>query len=1307
MFKIRKIVGSILVCILIFTFSLSINNIGVFAQTATRNFPFTEDTYAYHNPANLDTNYGSAATIDLRNGTESGTAYNRSGFVKVNFSSLNVTSISNAKLNFYVSGYSGYTGYIYAYQLNDDSWSQGTLTWNNKPTGGSYMANTAVNATGWYSIDVTSYIQGKMSNKLASFVLANASDVGVYQISSSEASSNQPYISMTYNATDAVMVADAKSNLHISYNGFDPSITLPTNDSNGATISWTSSDPNTINAATGAVTRHFGSDEQVTLTATIQYGSANDTAVFTVTVRKLASDADKVAADKDALQISYNGTDPNIMLPSIGTVYQSNITWSSNDPAINVTSKAVTRPVYEDGDKQVQLTATITNGTVSDTKTFIINITKLPGDADKVEADKSALNISYNGTDPNISLPSQGTIYGSAITWTCNDPNVINTATGAVTRPVGSDKTVQLIATIKSGNVQDTYTIPVLVKKQADILNFPVTEDAYTVSDANSINYGTSVELRCNNMSNSAHKEFSYIKVDFSGLDATKSDIVSAKLFIYVKSKVYANNGPVALFAVDPNAWNENTINDFNASGITGTNEIDTNVTYGLIPEWVPIDVTSIVQNQAGSKKVAFKLASKVDVGEYVFSSSEDQTHQPYLQIQAYTKSPAFTYYDSSNSPVSSLINAGSGSIQVDTTGTLSSTLMLVLYDQNGTMQDIAVDSKAITDGSQKSFSAKLTGLPADLTGYYVQAYLWNSFTGIKPFGDAILAGGTNIPAQSGTVNLTNLVSVDDNQIVTVTGQVTPFKYISNVTLEVLNPNQQISNIDFTNPQSVKQVINHIYQTKTDSKGNFVFRYKISKNSTSGVYKVFVGNQNTDTPSVSLSFKYTTPADKTVALGAVNAANDPNSMAAALQNDKFDIDFSLFNTLTNKNFVLDALINNHKNSNYVTFKSMLNVLNNSTVVEAINEANDSDRIKYLLDTYKSILTLDVDSRYNNILYGDTYCSLIQDNDKTSVYESIYKTDYNSVADVKSYFDEKVFVKAFNNLTSWGNVEKMLTDNNDILGIDFANYNQLSITGKANVDKDMVNKVILNSSPYTSLVDIKNNFYSFVTQEIQNANNSPVIGGGSQGNTTKITSSPSSAGSSSYVPIIPPTAAPVRTFNDLDRFDWARNSVNNLAAKGIVVGDNGYFYPEKNVTREQFIKMLMIGFNLVNDGEVCTFKDVDSNEWYYKYIASAEKCGIVRGMEDGTFGIGKEITRQEMCVMAYRVANYVKLQINPVKSSTKFDDDNQISQYAKDAISIMQQANIINGLDSNLFAPEKSSNRAEAACIIDRILKLKN
>ena len=181
-----------------------------------------------------------------------------------------------------------------------------------------------------------------------------------------------------------------------------------------------------------------------------------------------------------------------------------------------------------------------------------------------------------------------------------------------------------------------------------------------------------------------------------------------------------------------------------------------------------------------------------------------------------------------------------------------------------------------------------------------------------------------------------------------------------------------------------------------------------------------------------------------------------------------------------------------------------------------------------------------------------------------------------------------------------------------------------------------------------------------------------------------------------------------TFKDIGNVEWAKESIEALAARKVVdgIGDNA-FDPDNKVTRAQFIKLLMKALELADETAQCSLSDVKPGEWYYNSIAAAQKLGIVVGKEDGTFGVDDEISRQDMAVMVYRAAKLLQLELgNQTTNTTEFIDKSEIAGYAVEQVAAMQKAGIILG-DNGRFMPRDNATRAEAAVIIYRVFGFVN
>ena len=178
------------------------------------------------------------------------------------------------------------------------------------------------------------------------------------------------------------------------------------------------------------------------------------------------------------------------------------------------------------------------------------------------------------------------------------------------------------------------------------------------------------------------------------------------------------------------------------------------------------------------------------------------------------------------------------------------------------------------------------------------------------------------------------------------------------------------------------------------------------------------------------------------------------------------------------------------------------------------------------------------------------------------------------------------------------------------------------------------------------------------------------------------------------------AAEDTAFTDLTDVPWAATAIHALAANGIVNGVSATeFNPNGLVTREQFAKMLVLACDFPYQGATCDYYDVVTGAWYYRYVSEANRQGIMKGINEEYLGIGQNITRQDLCTMAYRALQIKGVSLAQTSPAVIFTDEAAIADYAGEAVHALQQAGIVNGMADGSFAPQGVATRAQAAKII--------
>lgn len=158
-------------------------------------------------------------------------------------------------------------------------------------------------------------------------------------------------------------------------------LTLPTSE-DGITITWSSSVPSTL-SNTGVVVRPSAGQEPqlVTLTATATKEGVTVVKTFSITVIPAYSDSDAVQYDADHLTLtgSLDNLRSSLTLPTSG-FEGSTIVWSSSmSDLLSETGRLMYHPEKRSGKTKVILKATLTKGSVVQTREFEIYVAEKEG----------------------------------------------------------------------------------------------------------------------------------------------------------------------------------------------------------------------------------------------------------------------------------------------------------------------------------------------------------------------------------------------------------------------------------------------------------------------------------------------------------------------------------------------------------------------------------------------------------------------------------------------------------------------------------------------------------------------------------------------------------------------------------------------------------------------------------------------------------------------------------------------------------------------------------------------------------------
>ncbi|MCQ5130186.1 S-layer homology domain-containing protein [Butyricicoccus faecihominis] len=170
--------------------------------------------------------------------------------------------------------------------------------------------------------------------------------------------------------------------------------------------------------------------------------------------------------------------------------------------------------------------------------------------------------------------------------------------------------------------------------------------------------------------------------------------------------------------------------------------------------------------------------------------------------------------------------------------------------------------------------------------------------------------------------------------------------------------------------------------------------------------------------------------------------------------------------------------------------------------------------------------------------------------------------------------------------------------------------------------------------------------------------------------------------------------------------WAEDDILFVASQGLLIGTGKtVFTPEGTITRGMFVTALYrLAGSPQSDSAGKAFADVSANAYYTDAVRWAAAQGIVRGGSDGLFRPDESVTREQLAVMLDGYAGKMDYTVSAVQDETAYADASLISAWARQAITEMQRAGIMQGKPGGKFDPQGTATRAEAAAVLRRFIE---
>ncbi len=503
---------------------------------------------------------------------------------------------------------------------------------------------------------------------------------------------------------------------------------------------------------------------------------------------------------------------------------------------------------------------------------------------------------------------------------------------------------------------------------------------------------------------------------------------------------------------------------------------------------------------------------------------------------------------------------------------------------------------------------------------------------------------------------------------------------------------------------------------KSEADGSFTFEFVMAGNS--GSYNVFVQAKSLATP-MQTSFYFADTSEKDEIIRAVNEdavatlASNLASYRAALGLNDF-IPFGDADMLEVAEFLKG--------------KAPFAAGAYSLVQEAAQEAsilsclNNSKADSNFIDESKNFINADLigltSYETSNIADGNKnfyslYKTLLSDTGKANVLSALKGKSLTSYADIRNAFAESVLANAILNTEDTGGGDHI---SNVLTSANAAELNALAyiLTGEAkSALSTAISNYLANSANQSKInTELLKLTSCNDASELASGIATAITNAGSGGSTVVVNPTGTTGTQNSPGGVSGPSASTAsdsnasssnieqEIFSDVPKTHWANEPIEALYRQGVVNGyPDGTYKPNGAIKREEAVKMLCVAFDSNNNYAEINFSDVSAGAWYVEYIKAGVGSGFVKGITTSRFGIGSNISRQDLAVMLYRIMGEPS-----VEGTLTFADADTVAGYARNAVIYMTDCGIFNGYPDNTIRANNPVSRAEAAKMIYNCIK---
>ena len=535
-------------------------------------------------------------------------------------------------------------------------------------------------------------------------------------------------------------------------------------------------------------------------------------------------------------------------------------------------------------------------------------------------------------------------------------------------------------------------------------------------------------------------------------------------------------------------------------------------------------------------------------------------------------------------------------------------------------------------------------------------------------------------------------ISVTDvnGDVITVSGSVK--SNAAPVSLVILNPGytkESLADGSYEAQTKAVQTFKAVYPVNGKYSIEVPMKDTTPEGEGGGTYTVYVTEGSTEYEPVSYIFYFKDIKDDVI--DSLNDLDELTDEQVAGAYEKYGLkDYSLFKNGSASHvtealeLVKESIDGDKFPSDATKFDA---ILKEAALLAGFNASKENiltDEDGFLM--YSDILGVSTTSQWND------YTTLLSEDGVEKLNKDLIKETYADLGEIQDKFLELLCFYGILDYEKggFGHFDYFFEAYEDVYKDYGFKFSKIKSSTRNKVYKDLL------SSKAKNLKELASDFNDIADEYADGSSSSSGGGGGGGGG--------GSVGSG--LPVAPTTPADSYikaevTFGDISGVKWAEGAILDLANKGIVSGKaKNVFAPNDLITRSEFLKMLTLALNIPQNTSSVGFTDVDGH-WAKTYILTAVNAGIASGVSESEFAPNMTLTREMGATFAYRALN--AKGIASVKDSVLFADNDDISNFAVDAVYTLKAAAVISGVGDNCFNPGGNMTRAEAAKMIHSII----